>query len=154
MLKQILKTTLLAGSLDILAAFLNSYLRNKTSPGIVLQYIASGVMGNIAFEGGYASMALGLFFHFMIAFSCTAIFFVLFPTLKFLNRSVLLNSVLIALAGWAVTNLLVMPVSRVSQGAFVLSRALIAIGILIICIGFPIAISAKRYYLRDKSSGL
>ena len=81
MWKQIFKATLWAGSLDILAAFLNSYLRNKTSPGIVLQYIASGVLGEEAFSGGYATMAIGLFFHFMIAFSCTALFFVLFPRL-------------------------------------------------------------------------
>lgn len=151
MWKQIFKATLWAGSLDILAAFLNSYLRNKTSPGIVLQYIASGVLGEEAFSGGYATMAIGLFFHFMIAFSCTALFFVLFPRLKFLHHSILVNAVLIALVAWVVTNLAVMPLSRVEQGAFIFNRVLIAIGILIICIGLPIAVSAKRYFLKAQS---
>ncbi|HRD43169.1 MAG TPA: hypothetical protein PLN30_05430, partial [Ferruginibacter sp.] len=98
-----------------------------------------------------ATMAVGLFFHFMIAFSCTALFFVLFPRFKFLHQSILVNAVLIALVAWVVTNLVVMPLSRVEQGAFIFSRVLIAIGILIICIGLPIAVSAKRYFLKAQS---
>lgn len=148
MWKQIFKTTLLAGSLDIIAAFVNSYLRNKTSPGIVLQYIASGLFGNDAFAGGYKMMAMGLFFHFVIAFACTAIFFIFFPHIKLLHRSILFNSILIALIAWLVTNLAIMPLSRVSQGNFEISRTLIALAFLVVCIGLPIAIAAKRFFMR------
>jgi hypothetical protein len=146
MFKQILKTTLLAGSLDITAAFTQAYLKSHVLPSDVLKYIASGVFGKAAFEGGYGMMALGLLFHFIIAFACTLFFFLLYPKLKFLKYSHVLNSVLIALVAWGVTNLIIMPLSNTPKGTFNLSRAAIAVGILFVCIGLPISIMSKKYY--------
>lgn len=148
MLKQIIKTTLLAGSLDIVAAFIQAYLQNNTAPATVLKFIASGVFGNAAFEGGYGMMTYGLVFHFMIAFCCVFVFFLLYPNLKFLKKGHVLNSVLIALVALGLTHLVIMPLSNAPQEVFSLLKITTAIGILIFCIGLPISIGAKRYYSR------
>lgn len=146
MMKQVLKATLLAGTLDICAAFIQAYITHKIPPLTILKYIAGGVFGKDAFTGGYDMAAFGLLFHFIIAFACALIFFALYPKLKFLKYSVILNSVLIALVAWAVTNLVILPMSRLPKGNFDLSKAAIAAAILFVCIGLPVSIMAKSYY--------
>ncbi len=148
MWKQIFKTTLLAGSLDITAACIQAYATNGTTPDIILKYVASGLLGKDAFAGGYGTMVIGLLFHFIIAFACTLVFFLLYPKLKFLHRSVLLNSFFIALIAWAVTTQIIIPLSEIKPGVFNLKKVAIAVAILFVCIGLPVAIAAKKYYLR------
>jgi uncharacterized membrane protein YagU involved in acid resistance len=148
MLKQILKTTLVAGSLDITAACIQAYATNGTTPDIILKYIASGVFGKDAFEGGYGIMTMGLLFHFIIAFAITVVFFLLYPKLKFLHHKILLNSLLIALIAWAVTTRIIIPLSEIKPGVFNLKKAVIAVGILFVCIGLPISVMAKWYYIK------
>lgn len=146
MFKQILNTTLLAGSLDISAACIQAYATNGTTPDIILKYIASGVLGKEAFVGGYGIMAMGLLFHFLIAFACTVVFFLVYPKLKFLHHSILLNSILIALLAWAVTTQIIIPFSKIEPRIFNLKKAATAVAILFVCIGLPVSIMAKRYY--------
>ena len=94
-----------------------AYATNGTTPAIILKYIASGVIGKIAFAGGYGIMAMGLLFHFIIAFACTVVSFMLYPKLKFLHQSILLNSLFIALAAWAVTTQIIIPLSEIKPGS-------------------------------------
>lgn len=145
MWKQIYKTTIIAGTLDILAAFVQAYITNKVSPGIVLKYIASGAFGDKAFVGSFDMIFAGLVFHFTIAFACTSIFFLLYPKLKFLHHKVLLNSIIIAIIAWITTTQVIMPLSKIDPPIFHLVKELRAITILIVCVGLPIAYSAKKF---------
>lgn len=149
MWKQIFKTTIIAGTLDILAAFVQAYIINKVSPDVVLKYIASGVFGKEAFEGNFNMIFAGLVFHFIIAFACTATFFVLYPKLKFLHHKILLNSLIIALIAWIVTTQIIMPLSKVGRSSFEFVKALRGITILIVCVGLPIAYSAKQFLVNQ-----
>ncbi len=151
MKKYILKTTLIAGSLDILAAFIQGYLNYKIMPSIILQYIASGVFGQSAFTGGFGMQLWGLFFHFVIAFACTASYFLLYPKFAFLKKNWLVNSVLIALVAWAVTNLVIVPMSKIPNHPFNFSKAFIAFTILFFFIGLPISYFAKKFYDNKKN---
>ena len=54
--------------LDITYAFVFHYLRSGLTPVRILQSVASGMLGADAFKGGLPTAALGLFFHFLIAF--------------------------------------------------------------------------------------
>jgi hypothetical protein len=72
---------LIAGTLDILAAFINSGVRGA-SPTRVLQAIASGLLGRDAFSGGLATAALGLGLHFFIATMATAVYYAASRKLK------------------------------------------------------------------------
>src|SRR5690606_31216411 len=80
----VLGTMLLAGTLDIIAAFIQSYLNSGITPLSVLQYIASGVFGKDAFAGGIAMALAGLLFHYFIVLVWTSIFFIVFT---FINIS-------------------------------------------------------------------
>lgn len=146
MWKQILKTGLLAGTLDIIAACTQAYFMRGTTPDTVLKFIASGVLGSTAMKGGIDVALLGLLFHFVIAFSCTIVFFLAYPKLKLLHKNIALNSLLIAVIAWAVTTIIVIPLSKINPAPLQLQRAVIAISILYVCIGLPVAIGAKRFY--------
>src|SRR5215469_13492262 len=65
---------LLAGTLDITAAFVEAGLEGRT-PVRLLQGIAGGLLGVSSFQGGLATAALGAFFHFLIATTAAAVFF-------------------------------------------------------------------------------
>ncbi|NOT93854.1 hypothetical protein [Ferruginibacter sp.] len=149
MFKQILKTTLVPGSFDIVAACIQAYVTTETPPAIVLKYIASGVFGKSAFTGSYGIMAIGLFFHFAIVFACTAVFFLLYPKLKFLHHSVLLNSFLIALTAWTVTTQIIIPLSEIKPDIFDMKKEVIAASVLFLFVGLPVSLAAKKYY-QDK----
>jgi uncharacterized membrane protein YagU involved in acid resistance len=150
MWKQILKTTLIAGSLDITAACTQAWLvKSTTTPGIVLKYIASGVFGKDAFTGGTGMMLFGLLMHFLIAFACTLIYFLLYPKIKLLRWNIFLSSLLIAIIAWTVTTRLVVPMSQIKPAPFNLIKAITAVSILYFCIGLPISYFTKRFYKND-----
>ncbi len=153
MWRQILNTTVIAGSLDIVAAFVQAYISNKIPPDIVLKYIASGMFGDKAFEGGIDMIVVGLFFHFTIAFACVAVFFIVYPKLKILHHRIVLNSLIIALTAWSMTHLVIIPLSKIGPRPFELKSALTAIGILFLCVGLPIAYSAKQFF-KKKANGI
>ena len=146
MWKTIIITTLIAGTLDIIAACTNAYLTAQTPPDIILKYIASGVFGTSAFSGGITMILFGLFFHFIIVFACTVSFFWLYEKLPFLKQNILLNAVLIGAVAWFVTNVIIIPLSKISNSTFDFNSALIAVCILFVCVGLPVAYMAKRYY--------
>ena len=66
-LKAILAGGLIAGTLDLTAACVSAWLRSGVTPVQVAQFIASGVLGRGAFNGGAKTVALGVAFHFLIA---------------------------------------------------------------------------------------
>jgi hypothetical protein len=146
MRKQILITTLIAGCMDITGACLHAFIARGITPDVVLKYIASGFFGKEAFNGGLGIMAIGLLVHFFIVFACTVSYFLLYPKLKFLRHSIIINSLLIALVAWAVTNLIIIPMSNINAAPVNYSRAIIAYAVLFICIGLPISITAKKFY--------
>lgn len=146
MLRTIAWVGLLAGSLDILSAFVQAYLVRGTSPVLVLQYIASGAVGKAAFAGGWQIALLGLLFHFIIAYSFTALFFIVYPSIKFLSRSIVLTAVIYGIFIYIAMNQVVLRFTKVPPGAFHVNKALIATAILIVAIGLPVAYFARKFY--------
>lgn len=150
MWRQIFGTTLLAGTMDIVAACTQAYIQNSVSPHTVLKYVASGLFGEQAYQGGFAMALAGLLLHFTIAFACVAIFFALYPKFKVLHHKIALNALIIAIVAWSVTQLAIVPLSKIGPSAVGIKKMLAAMGILFLCIGLPIAYSAKRYYGKDR----
>lgn len=66
--------TLAVGTLDILDAFIFNWFRSGVTPGRILQFIASGLLGREAFAGGTGTMALGLLLHYFIAFGVVTVY--------------------------------------------------------------------------------
>ena len=147
----ILITGLVAGTLDIIAAGIQFYIRTGRGPEPVLRYIASGVFGKDAFAGATTGMALwGLLFHYIIAFGLTIFFFIIYPKIAWVRRQPVLAGIVYGIFAWIVTTQVIVPLSLVNQGPLQLKQALIAVGILIICIGLPISLLANKHYLYRK----
>lgn len=144
--KTILWVGLLAGSLDILAAFLQAYLVRGTSPVTVLQFIASGAFGKPAFSGGWPMTLAGLLFHYIIAYSFTALFFLIYPFIRGLARHIAIAAIIYGVFIYVVMNLLVLPMTKIPPIAFTWSKAAIATGILIAAIGLPVSFFARQFY--------
>lgn len=143
-------TALLAGTLDGLAAIINYSLQGGKDPGIIFRYIASGLLGKSALEGGTGVLGLGVLFHYAIAFSFTAFFFWLKPKIHWLATQPLLAGVQYGIFVWVLMNLFIVPFSRISKETLVIHKARIEMLILILCIGIPVSLMADKYYLYKK----
>jgi hypothetical protein len=149
-LRPVITAGLAAGTLDIIAASLQYYIKTGKGPGNMLRFIASGVFGAKAFSGGAAMARLGLLFHYVITFLFTVFFFWLYPRAGVLQKSAILTGLLYGIFVWAVMNLLVLPLSLAPVIPFVLKKAAIAMLILMCCVGLPTALIADKYYLYKK----
>ncbi|WP_462254326.1 hypothetical protein [Ferruginibacter sp.] len=144
-LKIILLSGLLVGTLDIIAACTDFYIATDKNPVVVLNYIASGIIGKDAFAGGTGIALLGLLFHYIIAFSFTFFFFWLYSKTSLLSKSRIVTAVVYGLFMWLVTTLIVVPLSNVPHtplSDIKFSKALKAIGILVFMIGLPLSLIA------------
>ena len=146
LIKTILITGLIAGTLDILAASTNAYLRSGISPIRVLQFVASGLFGTEAFSGGLTMAFSGLIIHYMIALSWTLLFFLIYPKLSFLSKNKIVTGILYGIFVWLAMNFVVLPLTAVPKSPFNATQAIVGTVILIFMIGLPISILANRYY--------
>jgi hypothetical protein len=138
---------LVAGTFDISYATSFSYLRSGVPPGRVLRYVASGLLGASAFNGGTPIAILGLGLHFLIAFIVTAIFFGAASLLPSLTRRPLVIGALYGLVVYIVMNYVVLPLSRIGPRPTPPAAVWVS-GVLVhmFLIGVPIALAARRAF--------
>lgn len=147
LLKQVLLTGLIAGSLDAIAACIQYVIKTGDNPAKVFRYIASAAFGKEALSKNlYGMAAWGLLFHMLIAFSFTLFFFLFYRQIKSLIKNKYLAGILYAICVWAVMNLVVVTIAFGRGISVKFPDALIAAGILIIAIGLPVSLMADRYY--------
>ncbi|WP_276482442.1 hypothetical protein [Paraflavitalea pollutisoli] len=142
----ILQAGLLAGTCDIVAAFVNYSLKTGKSPWPILNYIASGVVGKeAAYEDVIPMRVLGMALHFLIATIFAAIFYAAWPTIKKLTSNWVLAGLGYGIVVWCAMNLVVVPLSNTPAGKHTTSGVIINMLILMFCIGLPVAgIIARR----------
>lgn len=133
--------TLIAGSLDILSAFIIYALLGKATVLQVLQAIASAALGrSAAFTGGWLTGLCGLFFHYFIAFCFSLAYVYLFAQLSFIRRFNVTCGLLYGVVVWVIMNLVVLPLSRYPAVKLTMKSTLISMLVLVCCIGLPIAL--------------
>lgn len=147
LIKAILFAAFIAGTLDLLTAYLfNHYIISHISFTQLLQSIASGVFGKEAFTGGNQVAVYGLIFHYLITLSFTTIFFLICRLMPSVLENKVLTGVLYGIIVWIIMNLLILPVSRFQARPLQWDIALVNMIILILCIGLPVSFFAYRYY--------
>ncbi len=139
----ILRAGLLAGVLDIAAAFL-AYAHSGAQGIRLLQGIASGLIGPAAFQGGIRTALLGLVCHFVIAMLWAAIYFAMSRRAAFLVEHAVVSGAIYGVIIYLVMNLVVIPLSAIGPRPFSLSAAIVAAGILVPCVGVPIALTVRQ----------
>ena len=145
-LRGILMGTVIAGVLDAtFAVIVDVVILRAFSLLAVLQWIASGAIGNAAFNGGIATAALGVAIHFALAAFFTTAYWIASRQIGALRTHAVPIGILYGAAIWIVMDLIVLPHSGVPKAAFdpgVFTAFLLDHAFFV---GLPIALSIKRY---------
>jgi hypothetical protein len=145
--KRLLITGLIAGTLDILAAYTDIFIRTGRISKKMFQYIAGGALSlNNTMNGGVPIILLGVFFHYFIAFSFTLFFFYLYRKNRIFGLNKFVAAFLYGFFIWAVMNLIVLPLSALPPGTITIGKALQGGSILAVMIGLPVSLGASSYY--------
>jgi uncharacterized membrane protein YagU involved in acid resistance len=148
-LKPILIGGLIAGVLDITYACIFSYVRRGFMPSRVLQSVASGAMGQSAYQGGYKTAALGLAFHFLFALVFAAFYYFASRGLPVMISHPVICGVLYGLAIYLVMYGIVLRFSAIHSTTYPWAYP----PVVLICnllihmfgIGLPIALAVRKY---------
>lgn len=148
--KTLLWSGFIAGNLDAVAGIIVYFIYFGLNPLQVLQFIASGIYGPTAINGGAFMVLAGLFLHFLIAYVVAIIYFYLYPKINLLSKYEVLAGLIFGLGIWLIMNLLVLPNSNIPKSPF--DSGLAAIGILwhMVLVGLPIAIITSKYFSQKK----
>ena len=136
---------LAVGVLDAIAAMLNAWFRGGVTPERVWQYVASSIVGGEAFTGGIAMAALGLFFHFCVAFGVATGFYILARLLPTLLRHAVLAGLIYGGVVYFAMSYVIVPMTQVRQGAFNWYGLISGVIIHMLFVGLPVALIARRY---------
>jgi hypothetical protein len=142
----ILMAGLICGTLDGLSALALSGGRWMR----LFQFIASGLLGPRSFNGGLATVALGIAAHYSIALGAAAIFFGTSRALPFMIEQALLCGVLFGVLVHVFMNFVVLPLSAIGRRPFHTKGFVVQLLVHMIVVGPSIALTI-RYYARSKS---
>ncbi len=137
---------LIAGVMDITAAIVTWKIKANAPPIRILQSVASGWMGKNAFAGGAKTAALGLAFHFLIAFTAATVFYLASRKIGFLLSSAWAAGAIYGVLVYGFMYWVVMPLSNVRRGPFSWEVEITAVITHIVCVGLPISLSIKRVW--------
>jgi len=151
--KAILIGGLMAGTCDITAACVQYYALRGVGPVRIFQSVASGLLGADAFTGGARTAALGLGLHFFIAFVWTVVFVLASRRLSLLRMQPLAVGAVYGIVVFIVMHFAVLPLSAVAKRPINPAMAAIQVVIHIVCIGWPIALAARRWAWHPEMAG-
>ena len=141
---------LIAGAFDITAACIQAYLKTGTTPSQVLKYVASGAVDPKTFSNDTMLAIVGLLVHFTIAISFTFFFFFLAKQIPSLVKYWLLTGIMYGVFVWGAMRFLIIPnISRLNPkpivGSEAIKNAVIAAAIIVVCVGIPVVLFARKY---------
>ena len=137
---------LIAGTLDITAACVYSWIRAGVTPMRVFQSVAAGLLGADSYTGGVKTAALGLALHYLIATTATAVFYFASRKLRFMIERPFIWGPVYGVLVYVFMNFVVLPLSKLPmRGAPPLSSRLINLVIIMFCIGLPISLIVRRF---------
>lgn len=148
--KTILWSSLVAGILDAIAGVIVYYIYFGLNPLQVLQFIAAGVYGPEAINGGIGMILAGTFFHFLIAYVVAVIYYIAYPKIAILRKSKVMMGLIYGLGIWLVMNFLILPYSNIPKGPFNMGLAIVGIVWHMVLVGLPIALITSKHFLKDE----
>ena len=117
-----------------------------TPPMRIFQFVAGGLLGREALDGGFATFALGLLCHFTVALSIATVYFLASRWLPVLRERPVLCGIAYGVVAFFVMHYVVVPLSAAPTGAGRSAWPILANGVLghIFLVGLPIALFAAR----------
>jgi len=139
----------IAATLDLTYAIVYSSFRG-VAPMPVMQSVASGLLGQPAYEGGAATAALGVCLHYLMAFVIAAIFYFASRRLSFMTRRAVVSGLLFGACVYVFMNFVVLPLSAFpTQMTYTPVRVAINVLAHMILFGLPIALVTRAASLRS-----
>ena len=135
---------LVAGTLDIAYACTFWALKRGVPAMRIFQSVASGLLGESAFEGGGWTAALGLALHYFIALSMSATYYLVAGWWPLLRQRPLPCGAGYGLVLYVVMNYVVVPLSAAGPGSKNPLWIALSIAVHALLIGVPIAFFARR----------
>ena len=145
-LSTILIAGLVAGILDGAVATIQFMINSGgKSPAIVFKYISSALIGKEAMAGATGMVILGILLHMLIATIFAAIFFFLYKNIHWISKHIFVSGIVYGILVWVAMTRVVIPLSKIPRPkSFDITKAFIAVLILIFCIGIPIALITHK----------
>jgi uncharacterized membrane protein YagU involved in acid resistance len=146
--KAVLLTTLVAGTLDIIAAHIHVTIVTGTFPTKMFYGIAAHAIGlERALQDGPTIFAFGVFIHYFISFSFTLFFFLVYPVVSKVLSNKYLKGLLYTVFVWLTMGFIVLPLTVLPPKPFVLNiNQVIGFFILMVVFGMPISLMIDKYY--------
>jgi hypothetical protein len=141
--RAVLFGTLTVAALDILDAFVFFWFYRGVEPAVILQSIASGLLGREAYAGGMATAALGALLHTFIAFVVVLVYFLASRRLPVLREHPVLCGALYGVGVWLAMNFVVLPLSAAAVGPQVWPTVVNGLAIHVLGVGIPSALFAR-----------
>jgi uncharacterized membrane protein YagU involved in acid resistance len=116
---------------------------SRTTPGRILQTIASGVLGKASYDGGATSMLMGLCLQVAMSFVIALIFNIGFMQIASVHRNPLTFGALYGLAIFVVMNFVVVPLSRAHPQPHWDVKSVVAMTIVMVLFAEVIALIAR-----------
>jgi uncharacterized membrane protein YagU involved in acid resistance len=111
----------------------------------LLQFVASGALGESAFSGGKKSAVAGLLFHFSIAFTAAAVYYATSLTLALLLRHALISGILYGVAIHLFMSFVVIPLSRIPKRKFSVGGFLRQLAVHMFVVGPSISLVVRHF---------
>ncbi len=142
--RRIFIATIAVALLDATDGVVYFWLTAHRNPIEVLQYIASGALGEAAYRGGLATALAGLAFHFIISLAAVSVFVLLYARSRFVRTHAPAAGLAYGAVVWCFMNLVVLPASAVTPTA--LTTLGVAYGLIghAVFVGLPAAFFASR----------
>jgi magnesium-transporting ATPase (P-type) len=145
LIKKVLLAGLVAGTIDIIAAFIDAWFSFHATPQKVLNGIAGGAIGEENATGSFLMVVFGLLIHFVIVYSYTFFFYFIYPGSKRIIGNNIVLGILYGLFIWATMRFIVLPaLSQVQFAPFRIIKAFKPMLILIGAIGIPLSLMMNK----------
>jgi hypothetical protein len=134
----------ICGVLDLISATALFLLRGGTFERL-LQFIASGALGESSFRGGKKTAALGFLFHFVIALTAAATYYAASRSLPFLTAQPVLWGILYGALIHLFMTFITIPLSRAPKRKFSPSFFLSQLAVHMFVVGLSISLTIARF---------
>lgn len=142
----------IAGTFDITYAIVYFAFRGVSAER-VLQSVASGLLGQPAYEGGTQTAVLGFCLHFGMAFLIAAIFYFASRKLAFMTQRAVMSGLLYGACVYVVMNFVVVPLSAFPTPlTFTPTRIAVNLVAHMILFGLPIALATRAASARSSAA--
>ncbi len=133
---------LIVGALDLTYAIL---VYSPRHPILIPQTIASGLLGERAYDGGMATAILGVLLHFTIAFGAATVYYLASRKIPFMVTRAFASGLLYGAMVYGFMQLVVLPLSAAPHHPMALFLRACEFVEHWFFVGLPIALSVRRY---------